>query len=438
MLFSTLLKVHLLLSTAVIVLLVLLLAGRVDGGFTWQEEEAMFVRRADHYVVSNGLMPSGRFLAEKSPMGYRVFLLGGSQAMGSPFTMQQQGTGDEMMGWLDLPNEGGIATWLEPLLAHALAERDVEVVNAAMCGLGSSNALAAFRRIVEVGDPDLVILLSGNNERLDYADFSLPAGSDRSEVVGELTDHYRANIQAFADRANRDGIPLLLLTVPTNLRDWAPEDHLIFDVEQVDSLIEDGRHVACLDYLQQYDEEGNALLLYYRARCLDEIGDRDAARELYVRAKDLDRSLLRTRTSWNDILRSTPTTDYVRTLDLEQVVAEQARDGLPGGEEFFDYCHMKLHVNQHAGRILAENILEVSFPAVDRGSLDTALLPEFGAPQLKRLYWLKRIKWLRYRYRSAVPWIRDQNTARTLDSYKAELDDLDTRIGHFEYLVAPE
>ena len=417
-----------------VAILVLLLAGRIEDRFSLEELEEVFVLRDPHYVISHPLMPAGRFLADKPSSCYRVFLLGGSQAMGSPFTMQQQGTGDELMGWLELPNEGGIATWLEAYLTHALSGREVEVLNTTICGLGSTHALATFHRIEEVGDPDQVILLSGNNERLDYADFNMPENADMAEVLQQLGEDYRTNIQEFADVANRRRIPLLLLTVPSNIRDWMPEDEIPFDADQVKTLIAEGQLSPCLDYLQPFEDDQNALVSYFMARCHDDLGDRQTAYSYYVEAKDRDRSLLRARTPWNDMLRTTPSTAFVQTLDLEPVVARLSQDGLPGDDEFFDYCHMKLHLNQQGAKVIATHILETSFPSVDPAVLDQALLPVFGGPQLKRLYWLKRIKWLRYRYRSTVPWVRDENTARTLDSYRAEFDDVDTRIYYIEQM----
>ncbi|MCP4870052.1 MAG: SGNH/GDSL hydrolase family protein [Proteobacteria bacterium] len=88
----------------------------------------------------------------KSVGELRVVMLGGS-ALG---------------GW-GLPRQAQLAGIVERLLDEAIPDRRVRVINLGKTGWGSPQLTFAFERVASRLDPDLVITVMGNNERMDLA-----------------------------------------------------------------------------------------------------------------------------------------------------------------------------------------------------------------------------------------------------------------------------
>lgn len=104
--FNLVLIVYLIVCAAIISLLMAFILTSIQpkfGGQFFQIDDA-------YYVTADPSMVEQRFLVEKPSNGFRVFLLGGSQAMGSPYVHQKFTLMDELGGMLEMPNEGGIAT----------------------------------------------------------------------------------------------------------------------------------------------------------------------------------------------------------------------------------------------------------------------------------------------------------------------------------------
>jgi len=401
-----------------------------------QDDDAMFVLQGDRYVVAHSAMADGSFAAVKPAHGLRVFVLGGSTAMGTPYVQQRYGLGDELMGWLEVPNEGGIPTWLQEILDEVLRDRTVEVVNAARGGEGSAEALQTLQRVIEAGEPDLVVLLAGNNERdrAEYTYLADPGVEPRpiDEILVEQTGAWEANLDAMVEATQAAGVPLVVSTMPTNLRDWLPADDVLFDLGTMDQRIADGETDACLDELDALDAADNALVLYYRARCVEAAGDEQAAAALYSRARDRDRNFLRVRTPWNDAVRDLDGREGVLVVDLEQRFAGFATGVVPGRPEYFDFCHMRLPGYQFSAGVIAEAVVGWRHPDLDPAVVWDAELSTFGPRQLRRLYWLKRLKWFRHEYADAVPLVRQRNTEGAMEAYEEEMWQIEDRIRYLE------
>lgn len=76
--------------------------------------------------------------------------------------------GSALGGW-GLPRQAQLAGVVERLLDEALPGKRVRVVNLGKTGWGSPQLTFVFERVAERLDPDLVITVMGNNERMDLA-----------------------------------------------------------------------------------------------------------------------------------------------------------------------------------------------------------------------------------------------------------------------------
>lgn len=211
-------------------------------------------RRTSHHRL---ILGNQTFLKEKPPNGYRVFLLGGSAAGGWPFAVGKY----------------NLARFLERKLARLLPGRQVEVLNVAGGTFGSHRVKAVFDEVIGY-QPDLVLIYTGNNEFLETFLFQrrpLPGvlnGLAVARLGWSVYDHfhrnkpsyevdtytardqasnriafafgkssayrrdqeqyrqvlakYRYNVERMVKICKGRSIPVLLLNVPVNIRDWIP------------------------------------------------------------------------------------------------------------------------------------------------------------------------------------------------------------------------
>ena len=192
---------------------------------------------------------SVRFTVAKSPETIRIFCVGGSACAGWPLSAEQM-----------------FSTYLRKLLETALPNQKIEVINAAAHGFASYRIRGIFNELLEL-NPDAILVYTGNNEFLETRNYeTLGWFTGRLKTVqwlrshfvkpktrftdDELKDvafvfyekikqralnlrknpeqfenvkaHYQYSIERMARGAQKKGIPVLLCTVPVNLRHWLP------------------------------------------------------------------------------------------------------------------------------------------------------------------------------------------------------------------------
>jgi len=409
-------------------------------------DEPVFEEQDGWYRTSTygaGSLVQARFAGDKGER-WRMFVLGGSFAMGTPYVNGEQPQhGDE----------GGIPSWVQGNLSARYPNR-VEVVNAAAGGQDSRRVVEISRQALGL-EPDLLLVAMGNNEG------NLDAGRVRSQLrklggyrllrkvllqnrqperswftpqdvdTTQLRAGFQRRLHQLLEEADTASVPVLLATMPINLsylgfepgkiiqgKDWPPlggscrDGIRAFEAQQYAAALQPLQ--ACLDGpasqqpppLQSYlalarleaggsdtaaqlavlrRSQGECIAaglgLYYRARYEDasrqlercdevaeallwigrsrrKLGDRDGARQaLYQSVELVPRN--RTRPSLNDIIRAEAAQfSDVHLVDLEAAaerVAEAVSDGIPGAEQFLDYCHM----NWQGYAAMAGEVLEV-------------------------------------------------------------------------------
>ncbi len=228
--------------------------------------------------AENSMAPVS-FQADKGG-GWRLFVLGGSFIMGSPYidladsSAMPVATADE---------ETGIPGWLQARLSSANASRLIEVVNAAAGGQNSGRVKDIANEVLAL-QPDALFVCSGNNEgtiapsrvreqlqrlggyRLlqkllaDSEPAERPWFTPQDPDTEAIRKQFQQNIEDIVDATGKSGIPLLLCTLPINLsyiglepghvlsgRDWP---HLSGPCYEGIALFDNGRYEEALEPLQ--------------------------------------------------------------------------------------------------------------------------------------------------------------------------------------------
>lgn len=188
----------------------------------------LYEKQGDRFVSTSyslrSVMQPQSFAAEKGDR-WRLFVSGGSFAMGSPYTPYE----DDL--W------AGIPAYLDASLKR-VATREVEIVNAAAGGQDSGRVAAIARAVLRY-EPDALLIATCNNEgvlppseveaalqrtggyRLLKRMLRRPAQRSWHVQQDPATDRirarFRANLEAIVTSAEAAGVRVYLATIPANL-----------------------------------------------------------------------------------------------------------------------------------------------------------------------------------------------------------------------------
>jgi hypothetical protein len=389
----------------------------------WRDHPRFFVRRGDELVANHPLMPPQSFPAHKPAGERRIFLLGGSQAMGDPYVHSISELEGVDLDALGLTNTGGIATWLEEYFRLLDPQRRVRVVNAAVGSQDLGTVARVLAEIAETGSPDVAIVLSGNNESYNR---KFASRQEFEAALAELTDRFASGIEEILRIASTRSFDLYLATVATNLRDWVPthEGQPIASADINRFLDQHDWRAA----LRRFEEEGrtdHALYHYFRAKAFESEGDLESAYDAYMRAKDNDYNLIRAHSAWNDLIRAAAGS-HANVVDLEAIVRTDASVRIPGFDLFHDHCHFRIQANAQVAKALVqqyrhdEDLTGAELPALDV----QARLRD----SLRALYAIKESKWQRLQEVSQFDYLGDRNRESVRREFEAAKDDLE-RLG---------
>jgi tetratricopeptide (TPR) repeat protein len=356
----------------------------------------------------------GRLPRPRPSGSYRIFVLGGSAAMGTPEPAFAFGR------------------VLEVLLEERYPDTRFEVVNAAMAAINSHVVLEIARDCAR-RRPDLFAVYLGNNEVVGpYGPGTVftPAGASTRAIrlglrlrrlrLGQLMARglatgrrspappaqwrgmemflnrlvaasdprlertyrqFEDNLMAVARLAEQAGAPLLLSTVAVDLRDTPPfaslhradltgaeRERWQATVARSVELAAEGRLEPALGALRVAlaidDQHAES---HFRAGHLELVaGALESARQHLARARDLDALRFRADSRINDAIRHVATTapGTVRLVDGERKLAEapESRSRLPGSELFWEHVHLRFPGNYRLAEAFLEQ-LEPLLPA---------------------------------------------------------------------------
>ncbi len=186
------------------------------------------------------------------------------------------------------------------------------------------------------------------------------------------------------------GVPLLLCTVPVNLRDWRPvvSHHSLqeaeraawqecYDTARKHLFRQAGYTEGILAMRKALDREpDHAESHFWLARLQEAAGRKSAALAGYHRAVDLDYTPFRAISAFNESIRQTARDSAnVTLLDLEALFVAACDRGAPGFDLFLDH----VHPTRRGNLIVARH----AFALLDRllpGSAETPFSPPPARP----------------------------------------------------------
>ena len=322
----------------------------------------------------------------------RIFVFGGSAAMGSPEPAQ------------------GFGRILEVMLNERYPRRKFEVIVTAMEGMDSHVSRVIADEAAEL-QPDLFVVYMGNNEVVGpygmadaFRGYTPSLGAIRAslwlkstragQMVGRVIDsmsgrgdqvwkgmesfvgagvaaddprlsamydNFAANLSAIHQAGTRAGAKTIVCTVASNVRDCPPflprsrPGLGKVDIVRFDELCAAGRAKASAgEYAQAMEQftqaagidANSANLEYWMGQCCLSAGFADKAREHLLKARDLDALRFRADTKINEILRRAGK-QYDGFVDFEKILSADpiTRDGLPGSETLIDHVHFSFAGN---------------------------------------------------------------------------------------------
>ena len=320
------------------------------------------------------------FRKDKTPETRRIFILGESSTLGFPF-------GDQ----------GSYSQFLKLGLDQLEPTHKYQVINLGAFGFASYRILRVFKEVLNY-EPDLIVLMTGQNEFLEKreygagpkfiwlqeklsrfriycllkiivlkfqpererkllsADVKWEKMSTEKETREKIIEHFRFNVQEMKRLGQKQKIPLLFLTAPSNLKDFPPY-HSIHrkdlsaaeleswqkDLEQAKKLSADkkcDKAIPVLERLIGLDRE-YADSWYLIGQCFYEQGKIKEAKFAFWNALEKDAWQVRALPEFNAIIRGA-NQEKAMVLDLEKIFEDQSPGGIPGDNLFYDHCHPRL------------------------------------------------------------------------------------------------
>jgi tetratricopeptide (TPR) repeat protein len=368
------------------------------------------------------------FPARKATNTVRIFVLGESAALGDPRPAY------------------GFGRYLRVLLGERFPGTDFEVICAATTAI-NSHALVPIARECARYDGDLWVVYMGNNElegpfgaggafgpRAPALALVRTGLALKATRLGQLLDalsrwtrgpdtnvwsglkhfvehlvppddparrrveaHFRRNLADLLDAAERAGVPVLLCTVATNLRDCAPFASL-HATGLPEARKAEWQHAyqaglqaqsasrwedALRAYRQAAEIDGLYAELQFRlAQCYEALGNVTEARAAYALARDYDALPVRATSALNQVVRQAAAARAgrgVRLVDAETALAADSPAGLAGDDLFLDHVHLDFDANYRLARVVAEEVAPRLPPRVRGEPGDSSAEREVGS-----------------------------------------------------------
>lgn len=302
----------------------------------------------DTYIPQRIPTEAKAFFAPKAAHTVRIFIVGGSVAFGwDPVQLK------ECLSSIT-PDTG----------------RDYEVINCGMGGYDSYRDYLVEKEILSY-QPDLIVVLSGNNEgiynsvKINVTAYHLNKLFRNAWVYRLVDDRFIAwcyehrllffrdnrrrlidygnNLRRMAREARKKKVPIILCTLPYNLRDCPPEGarpaHKAYFLARF--YLDNGQYADAINGFNDFlkNDPNNKLGIYFLGRAYDKLHDYPKARACYVQALELDCFNSRVNPRSNEMLRQVCIKEKAGLADLEKVFIDRAPHGLSGREQFRDPCH---------------------------------------------------------------------------------------------------
>jgi tetratricopeptide (TPR) repeat protein len=351
-----------------------------------------------------GRAPFPFYMQDKQPDTCRVFVIGGSAAVGVP---------DPAFNF---------ARALDVMCDAQLASPKIEIINTAITAVNSHVMLPVVRAAAD-HQPDVFLVYMGNNEVIGpFGAGTVATGFTRDRKVIRLLvtmrsmrigqaieaamraagagnraqrwqqiamfinhhvaaddpklqgvyDHFRANLVDICRAGRAAGADVVLCTVAVNLRDCPPFASLhtaglsdgqlarwqaAFDRGVAAQAAGDHTDaLATFADAAEYDD-AYAELAFRMGQCAEAMGDIDAAAEHYQRACDLDGLRIRADSTINRIIREVAAAEGATLIDVEKQLRRS--HPLPGDDLFYEHVHFTFEGNYEVADAIVEPLQAV-------------------------------------------------------------------------------
>jgi tetratricopeptide (TPR) repeat protein len=393
-----------------------------------------------------GGMREVQFTRPKQPNTVRIVIVGGSAAQGFP---------------QPLPVTNG--SFLAAMLHDAWAgSRGVEVLNLGATAVASFPALCILREALDQ-DPDLVVVMSGNNEfygaygvsslhsagrtpagmrvmrelrrlaltqaieRLRPAE-AAPSGPLMEQVavshaIGpqdrlrrSAAGTLRADLVEMVRRCREREVPVLVCTVPTNERNLAPigRDVPVEELRAAEELLATdpaAAEPAAARVIASHPDHARAH--FVRAQALTALDRPDEAAPEYVTARDLDRMPWRATTAARQAVLAAAAGPGATLCDMETAFRAASPGGSIGEELMDDHVHMTVAGQALFARTVVRAMTGLPAPLhVDPAAADALPDGEQYAQRLGRSVYTDYVAANRIRSLFKIPFMRENNGER--------------------------
>ncbi len=360
-------------------------------------EGPTYVRTIYHPFVSSQL----QFPYNKSDSTIRIFCLGGSAAMGWPHDLS-----------LSYP------AFLQHKLEKVYPNRKIEVINAGASTYASYRIKTLFDEIVNY-QPNLILLYTGNNEFLErilyekdgillnpwrsiatirilhrakerlfkrkhvidiasyqptfMIDIALGNSSQlktSSEQLLQVKAHYRHNISQMVQQAKDLNIPIALLNVPVNQKDWIP--HASIHEEGIDihawrrhyrkaiEAYEQNNFVAAIQAFRNSInlDSSYAKSYYYLGKSYLSMEMKKRAKDAFLKGLEEDGYPFRALHDFNQILEDISLSKAVPLVDLVECLESIAQNAIIGEDVLVDHVHPTVASNERIAQTVLATLHE--------------------------------------------------------------------------------
>ena len=360
------------LFTPIIILLLTEMSLRLGGYESEKQELFIEAPNTPDYLIANSkfierYFPSfvpkiapNAFRKEKVQNTFRIFVFGGSSAEGFPYNFYT-GFADQLKQKLLLNTQGlsvevinlGM-TAVNSYVIHDLAKRvfpyepDAVIIyaghneyygsfGAATTQFGFTNSIGLKRLILLLKDwrvyqfLENTLQLVGENQDSSerrtmmakvISESDIPVESD---IYRHGIEQYRSNMSDIVKRFDKNGIPIFLGTLASNLMDQAP-----------------------------LSDNPDVLALYEQAQATYEEGLVDEASTLFLQAKELDGTRFRAPEEMNHILTNITQETSAELVPIQAVLRNASTKKIEDASLFIDH----LHPNDRGHKIMANTFFE--------------------------------------------------------------------------------
>lgn len=277
----------------------------------------------------------------------------------------------------------------EYILESFIEGYDFEVINCGVGGYDSFRTQLVVKEIVNY-DPDLIVVLSGNNEYYPKSGFNINAYyidkflkksyiycflqnklkllyPKKDNLLGRskkkrLLD-YKKNIKRIIKIANKNNIPIMLSTLPFAMKDYPPKgSSLLVDdyVFKAKLLLDQGHYSQALEMFKEISAyfPNDSIYYYLAGVACEKKEDYNQAKRYYLKAVDVSAEhWLTANPKSNQVIRDLCIDKNIGLADLEKEFMAIAENGIIGRKQLYDNCHWYNSYNFLVANVVAKEML---------------------------------------------------------------------------------